>query len=281
MEDLNVAVMENSEFLARNTDNLKISSAMNKFFHGYNSDAGGPSGSYEDGVNSLQCNNNNNNSSISRDSVGNYITKNNNNVPMASADERYPSVLNRNGLSPSAVGTRDNASPYEVDLSNDDKIDVESDDDYKSMGKGYEIEQGQRENYLDLNGRYSPAEKESTKDYETADVMTKPSKDADDYGCEDDDHSDKNSNISQDRSDKLQKQFYINSYEESDHFMSEAIAGKYTNLKRAIESEDLNVVDTYSETKLVGFDFSSRKRKYGNTKGFSIENLIGCNVEDR
>ncbi|EAT33445.2 AAEL014284-PA [Aedes aegypti] len=284
MEDLNVAVMENSEFLARNSDNMKISTAM-KFFHGYNSEvSGGPSGSYEDSVNGLQCNNNNNNSSISRDNGG-YTTKTNNHVPMGSADERYPSSssLIRRSLSPAAVGTRENSSPYEVDLSNDDKIDVESDDDYKLMSKSFDTEKVQQESFLNRNGRYTPTEKDSVKDFETTIPTGKPvHHESEDYGCEDDDHSDKHSNASQDQPERSQKPFYINPYEESDHFMSEAIAGgKYGNLKRAIESEDLNVVDTYSETKLVGFDFASRKRKYGNTKGFSIENLIGCNVEDR
>ncbi|XP_062552240.1 fork head domain-containing protein FD3-like [Armigeres subalbatus] len=285
IEDLNVAVMENSEFLARNSDSLKISTAMNKFFHGYNSDtSGGPSGSYEDSVNGLQCNNNNNNSSISRDSVSGYITKNTNHVPINSMHNRYApaSSLDHGGISPTAGGVRDNSSPYEVDISNDDKIDVESDDDYKSVGKNYEIEPGHQESFLDNHGRYTPTEKESTKDYEIAAPTDKSSRhEPEDFGCEDDDHSDRNSNASQDRSDKPQKPFYINTFEESNHFMPEAIVGKYANLKRAIEQEDLNVVDTYSETKLVGFDFASRKRKYGNTKGFSIENLIGCNVEDR
>ncbi|KXJ72160.1 hypothetical protein RP20_CCG018731 [Aedes albopictus] len=287
MEDLNVAVMENSEFLARNSDSMKITNAM-KFFHGYNSEGGGgPSGSYEDGVNGLQCNNNNNNSSISRDNSG-YITKTNNHVPMGGANERYPSssALSRGGLSPAAVGNRDNSSPYDVDLSNDDKIDVESDDDYKSISKSFDHEPVQRECFLDQNGRYTPTEKDSIKDFETIGPTGKPPHhEPDEYGCEDDeDHSDKHSNASQDHHlDKSQKSFYMNPYEEPDNFMSETIAaGKYTSLKRSIESEDLNVVDTYAETKLVGFDFaSSRKRKYGNTKGFSIENLIGCNVEDR
>ncbi|KAL9707596.1 hypothetical protein quinque_011114 [Culex quinquefasciatus] len=271
MEDLNVAVMENSEFLQRNVDSLKISNAMNKFFHGYGSGggeggSGGPSGTYED---NLQCNNNNNNSSISRDSMGGYFTKNtNSNVPIPNVDGGYPSSVNR---SPSAVGTGgDNGSAYELDLSNDDRIDVESDDDFKSVGKGY----GPDRSYGGVNGHQSPIEKDGE--------SGKPSTEIDDYGCEDDDNSDKASSASQDHPPESQKQFYNSSYEDSIHFLPEAIAGKYDNLKRVVNEEDLNVVDgSYGETKLDGYEFGSRKRKYGNTKGFSIENLIGCNVEDR
>ncbi|XP_055593911.1 fork head domain-containing protein FD3 [Uranotaenia lowii] len=271
MEDLSVAVMENSEFLQRNVDGLKMSGSMNKFFHAYGgSESGGPSGNYED---SFQCNNNNNNSSISRDSIGGYFSKNN--VPMAVQDQRFPPDLDPNdGRSPLTVGHTDNASAYELDLSSDDKIDVESDDDYRSMGKEYESDR-----IPDYNGNCSPTEKKSNADTSES---VKPTLDAEDYCCEDDDNSDKISTVSNDHQPDDSKQFYVNSFEESTRFLPDAIAGKYEQLSRTlVENDDLNVVDAYAETKLVGFDFSSRKRKHGNTKGFSIENLIGCSVEDR
>ncbi|XP_058452286.1 forkhead box protein I1c-like [Malaya genurostris] len=278
MDDLNAAVMENSEFLQRNVDSLKISSAMNKFFHGYNSDGSGPSGSYEDNVNSLQCNNNNNNSSsIIRDSMSGYFTKTNNNVPMNIHNDRYPVCVNRNEPSPLVIGTGDNANAYDLELSNDDKIDVESDDDFKSMGKDYDHEQKRTETYSIRNGHYSPTERKPTKQYES----TKPLNDVEEDCCEDDDNSDKASSGSPDPQQSSHKSFYMNSFEDTGHFLPDAIGGKYENLKSAAENDELNVVDTYGETKLVGYDYVSRKRKFGNTKGFSIENLIGCNVDDR
>lgn len=36
----------------------------------------------------------------------------------------------------------------------------------------------------------------------------------------------------------------------------------------------------FEETTILGFDFLNKKRKYANAKGFSIENLIGRNVEE-
>ncbi|XP_053695979.1 fork head domain-containing protein FD3-like [Sabethes cyaneus] len=278
IDDLNAAVMENSEFLQRNVESLKISSAMNKFFHGYNSGEGGPSGSYEDSVNSLQCNNNNNNnnsSSIISDSVSGYFSKPNNNVPMTIPNERYPS-----GSSPSAVATGDNTSPYDLELSNDDRIDVESDDDYNSIGRVYEAERKHDDCYSKLNGQYSPAEKKlHTKDLRSNEI-TKLHNEIEDDCCEDDDNSDKISSGSQDFQRSSNKKVY--NYEDSGHFLPNAIAGRCQTSKLTLEtSDELNVVDSYGETKLVGFDFANRKRKYGNTTGFSIENLIGCNVNDR
>ncbi|XP_055546722.1 uncharacterized protein LOC129731033 [Wyeomyia smithii] len=282
IDDLNAAVMENSEFLQRNVDSLKISSAMNKFFHGYNSEGGGPSSSYENSVNSLQCNNNNNNngSSIISDSVSGYFTKTNNNVPMTIPTERYQLGMSRIDSSPSAVGTEDNTSPYELDLSNDDRIDVESDDDYHSIGRVYEIEQKNNDDYTKRNGHSSPVEKKlNAKDHRSNEV-TKVQNDTEDDCCEDDDNSDKISSGSQDFARGSDKKLY--SYDNAGHLLPNVLADRCQPAKRTIEAGDeLNVVDSYGETKLIGFDFANRKRKYGNTTGFSIENLIGCNVDDR
>uniref|UniRef100_A0A8W7PEA4 Fork-head domain-containing protein n=1 Tax=Anopheles coluzzii TaxID=1518534 RepID=A0A8W7PEA4_ANOCL len=145
IDDLNVAMMENSDFLQRNVDSLKISSAMNKFFHGYHqgqsgSSSGGGAGGggggplidlYEDGPHPA--------------SLGGVVHPCNGGLMREGMSYPYGGHKLA-GISSSRIG--DPADPHadrrgdygaedepisaDLDLSSDDRIDVESEDDYKS-----------------------------------------------------------------------------------------------------------------------------------------------------
>uniref|UniRef100_A0A182QB23 Fork-head domain-containing protein n=1 Tax=Anopheles farauti TaxID=69004 RepID=A0A182QB23_9DIPT len=316
IDDLNVAMMENSDFLQRNVDSLKISSAMNKFFHGYHQ--GGQAGSaggplldlYEDGPHPTAlgmhpCNG----GAITYPYGGHKLTTS------GSAARRLDDPEDRRGDSGRAdYTTEDEQISADLDLSSDDRIDVESEsDDYKSPADRGNATINYHE--LLLEGRKSvPLEvplsrtdspevgppksvqpsastRESTID-PTADYSphcspSRNGRDSAEYYIEEDEQSDKASSSSggsleEPTGKELRTQFYTE-LQPSAPPPAEPLRGMVPS-GHALPNESQRSPGYGETTKL--FDatetsFASRKRKYGNTKGFSIENLIGCSVEDR
>ncbi|XP_050077324.1 fork head domain transcription factor slp2-like [Anopheles maculipalpis] len=302
MDDLNVAMMENSDFLQRNVDSLKISSAMNKFFHGYHQGQAGGSGPlidlYEDGPPphpaSLgvhpACNGGLVREAISYPYGGHKLAATRIGDPEPNGGDRRGDYAEDEHIS------------ADLDISSDDRIDVESEDDYKSPADRGPAGSLSYHEML-LNGRKSIAVEvpsnshlsgtsgsptthpaapsptiEPTVDYSPHCSPSRTVRDSDDYYIEEDEQSDKASSSGGSVEEPPTK-------ERHGHF--------YTELQPSIipteplhglpdaESASPGYADT---TKLLDGNepaFASRKRKYGNTKGFSIENLIGCSVEDR
>jgi forkhead box protein D len=212
-----------NEFLQTNVDSLKISmnnivSASSKMFQYSNN-----SEVYDESVNSLQCNNNNNDNSRISNSYTSAMLGGKLSSSSGCLPARHMSNFNAN---------------YDMDTSNDDdKINVESDEEYKSSEH--------------------PFLQKAVASEKLAKV------DCDDNYYEDDENSDRNS-VGSDRKEEIEK------------LLPETIE-KYNQMKA---KEAFDVASNYKETKLLDFDFA-RKKKHGNTKGFSIENLIGCNIEER
>ncbi|XP_040169021.1 LOW QUALITY PROTEIN: fork head domain-containing protein FD3-like [Anopheles arabiensis] len=329
IDDLNVAMMENSDFLQRNVDSLKISSAMNKFFHGYHqgqsgSSSGGGGGGggplidlYEDGPHPASLGVHPCNGGLMREGMS------------------YPYGGHKlAGISSSRIG--DPADPHadrrgdygaeeepisaDLDLSSDDRIDVESEDDYKSpaeRGAYHEmLLNGPRKLYFSsapttttsttsCAGSTSFAHVEPSGDYSPHCSPSRMARDSDDYYIEEDEQSEKGSSSSsgsssvggsleesQPQSGKERRQHHHHT-----HFYTELqpsglvsgaveqpLHGRVVPSANGTHPTDAGASPGYGETTKL-FDgtessFASRKRKYGNTKGFSIENLIGCSVED-
>uniref|UniRef100_A0A182JRE2 Fork-head domain-containing protein n=1 Tax=Anopheles christyi TaxID=43041 RepID=A0A182JRE2_9DIPT len=317
MDDLNVAMMENSDFLQRNVDSLKISSAMNKFFHGYHQGQSGSSGGplidlYEDAPHPASlggvhpCN-----GGLMREAIaypygghsklaGITSTRIGDPIPNGSADRRSDYA---------DLGEEEQISP-DLELSSDDRIDVESEDDYKSPADRGTSTLSYHE--MLLNGRKStPMEAppntpppapvtasradasptiEPTGDYSPHCSPSRTVRDSDDYYIEEDEQSDKGSSTSGgslEESQSARKERHTHFYTElqpSSLLPADPLPERVPSANGTLQA-DAEASPGYGETTKL-FDgtepsFTSRKRKYGNTKGFSIENLIGCSVEDR
>ncbi|KFB46388.1 AGAP008155-PA-like protein [Anopheles sinensis] len=318
MDDLNVAMMENSDFLQRNVDSLKISSAMNKFFHGYHQGQGVGTGNvgpmavdmYDEathtpsGLSIHPCN-----GTLGRESYGPYGShKGSGGMALHSTQDDAPNGDRRTGEYHD--GEQING---DLDLSSDDRIDVESEDDYKSSTERY--------HELLLDGRRSiPTPVTSHPQHPPSSASPPPSvpastplgppplrvpstngpagdfssphcspsravRDSDDYYIEEDEQSDMASSSGGSLPEETRgptKEFQRQLY---DDLQGPALHEPSTGTGNAPEADRPPSGYGGETTKL--FDsievggFAARKRKYGNTKGFSIENLIGCNVEDR
>ncbi|XP_053676864.1 uncharacterized protein LOC128727030 [Anopheles nili] len=321
MDDLNVAMMENSDFLQRNVDSLKISSAMNKFFHGYHQGQTGTGGPlvdlYEDGPHATPLGVHPCNGGLGREGL-----------PYAYAGHKLPNVTTarigetepNGGVDRRGDFTEEEHISADLDLSSDDRIDVESEDDYKSPADRAGVL-----NYheLLLNGRKSfpeadtaptgplsgsssspvgPRGSSSTQppsasptsgptiaipsgEYSPHCSPSRTVRDSDEYYIDEDEQSDKASSSggSLEESRPVEKELRERFYTELQPSLdtSEPLRGS-APANSGLES---GVCPGYVETTKLfeGTEptFASRKRKYGNTKGFSIENLIGCSVEDR
>ncbi|XP_049548414.1 uncharacterized protein LOC125959629 [Anopheles darlingi] len=312
MDDLNVAMMENSDFLQRNVDSLKISSAMNKFFHGYHQGSGGQGGAnggnpangpvldlYDDtahhGLASHQCN--------GRD--GGYYG----NVKHVVAG--MPSGAGAGGIperTESEQSQREREFPEaDLDLSSDDRIDVESEDDYKSLADRRSQALIYRELLLDggrksvtppqqmpatpippISPQHHPPARPTSSSGPPTPRSSSPSRAArepDEYYIEEDEQSDKISSGSIEERERQQQQHQDHHHTVRKHFYTDLQPSTLPLEPGHDEAAGIRRDGFGGETTKL-FDglepaFASRKRKYGNTKGFSIENLIGCNVEDR
>uniref|UniRef100_A0AAG5DBG1 Fork-head domain-containing protein n=1 Tax=Anopheles atroparvus TaxID=41427 RepID=A0AAG5DBG1_ANOAO len=325
MDDLNVAMMENSDFLQRNVDSLKISNAMNKFFHGYHQgQGGGGAGGVGPMMDMYDETTHPPSSGLSIHACGGVIGREPGLVPYGSP---YGSHKASGGMS--MVSSQEEASngvrravdyhdgeqiSADHDLSSDDRIDVESEDDYKSSTERY--------HELLLDGRRSiPSPVPSHPHHPGSSVTPPPAasattplgppplrvpsangpagdfssphcspsravRDSDEYYIEEDEQSDMASSSggslpeeSRGPSKDLQRHLY-------DDLREAKLRETTPRIDNAPESDGLPSRYGGETTKLfdgieVGTFTAARKRKYGNTKGFSIENLIGCNVEDR
>ncbi|XP_035777917.1 uncharacterized protein LOC118459020 [Anopheles albimanus] len=328
MDDLNVAMMENSDFLQRNVDSLKISSAMNKFFHGYHQSSGGQSGVnggnpgppvldlYDDaahhalGSGSIhQCN--------GRD--GGYYG-NAKHVVAGMPSGGGGAIPER---TESEHSQREREFPdADLDLSSDDRIDVESEDDFKSLADRRSQALIYRELLLDggrksvsppqqmpatplaVSPQHQPTVRSTSSNGPPTPRSSSPSRAArepDEYYIEEDEQSDKISSGSMEERGTLPQQQQQQQDQQHHHHHQQQHQDHHRTVRKHfytdLQPSPLPLEPRHDEaagirregfggetTKLFeGLEpaFASRKRKYGNTKGFSIENLIGCNVEDR
>ncbi|XP_035915713.1 fork head domain-containing protein FD3-like [Anopheles stephensi] len=312
MDDLNVAMMENSDFLQRNVDSLKISSAMNKFFHGYHQgQAGGTGGPlidlYEDGPPHPA-------------SLGVHPACNGGLVREAISYPYGGHKLSAPRMGdPEPNGGGDRRGDYaeeehisaDLDLSSDDRIDVESEDDYKSPAdrgpgslsyhemllngrKALPVEVPTNSHLSGTSGSPPPAVEEvhpaqpsptiePTGDYSPHCSPSRTVRDSDDYYIEEDEQSDKASSSGGSVEEPPSKERHFYTELQPSLIPTEPLHGILPPSNGHPGSDSAS--PGYAETTKL-FDgtepsFASRKRKYGNTKGFSIENLIGCSVEDR
>uniref|UniRef100_A0A182PPL7 Fork-head domain-containing protein n=1 Tax=Anopheles epiroticus TaxID=199890 RepID=A0A182PPL7_9DIPT len=303
MDDLNVAMMENSDFLQRNVDSLKISSAMNKFFHGYHQgQSGAASGPlvdlYEDGPHPASlgvhhpCN-----GGLMREAVSYPYAAGHKQTGLNSTRVGDPQPPDRRS---EGYAEEEQISP-DLDLSSDDRIDVESEDDYKSPADRGAVGTLTYHEML-LNGRpksstmeappgagaSSPPPRdpsptiEPSGDYSPHCSPSRTVRDSDDYYIEEDEQSDKGSCSGGSIEESADKERHHHT-----HFYTELQPSSLVPSANGTHHTDAGASPGYGDTAKL-FDgtstepsFASRKRKYGNTKGFSIENLIGCSVEDR
>ncbi|XP_058060178.1 forkhead box protein H1-like [Anopheles bellator] len=311
MDDLNVAMMENSDFLQRNVDSLKISSAMNKFFHGYHQSQGGGGGPvldlYDDGVHHgplggvHHCN--------GRDGASYY-------GGAAKGGSLLPGGLPAGAMLPGAAevdsaggSRRGHEFPdADLDVSSDDRIDVESEDDYKSpaeRGSGLVY----HELLLDRHKSETPTSIAPPSQHlpSSPQHLGRPSS-ADGPPVDPEGYSPR---CSPSRAGRDPDEYYVDEDEQSDKVSSGSVEERGSQHEQSVRShlyDDVHRLptpteplpdgtgsnngtdgdypalrsDSYTETaKMLETTFATRKRKFGNTKGFSIENLIGCSVEDR
>uniref|UniRef100_A0A182W6Z9 Fork-head domain-containing protein n=1 Tax=Anopheles minimus TaxID=112268 RepID=A0A182W6Z9_9DIPT len=307
MDDLNVAMMENSDFLQRNVDSLKISSAMNKFFHGYHQGQAGGSGPlidlYEDGPHPASLGVHPCNGGLGREAISYPYGAHKLSTTRMGGDPT-PNGTDRRG----DYGEEEHISA-DLDLSSDDRIDVESEDDYKSTADRGQGSLSYHEMLLNgsksipeeaptnshLSGTSPPAVEpappsptiEPSGDYSPHCSPSRTLRDSDDYYIEEDEQSDKASSsggsVEESRPPTKERHTHFYTELQPSLMVAEPLRGIVTPASNGHpESGDS---PGYAETTKL-FDgnestFASRKRKYGNTKGFSIENLIGCSVEDR
>ncbi|XP_049279948.1 uncharacterized protein LOC125762163 [Anopheles funestus] len=313
MDDLNVAMMENSDFLQRNVDSLKISNAMNKFFHGYHQGQAGSSGPlidlYEDGPHPASlgvhpCNG----GLVGRDAISYPYGAH----KLSATRMCDPESNERSDRRVGDYAEEEHISA-DLDLSSDDRIDVESEDDYKSPAERGSGTLSYHE--MLLNGRKTIPEEVPSNSHLSGTSASPPAvehshpappsptiepsgeysphcspsrtvRDSDDYYIEEDEQSDKASSSggSVEESQPSTKDRHTHFYTELQPslMVAEPLRGIVPASNGHPES---GVSPEYAETTKLfdGTDhsFAGRKRKYGNTKGFSIENLIGCSVEDR
>ncbi|XP_053662628.1 uncharacterized protein LOC128711767 [Anopheles marshallii] len=311
MDDLNVAMMENSDFLQRNVDSLKISSAMNKFFHGYHQGQAGGSGPlidlYDDGPHPASLGVHPCTGGLVREAIS-YPYGAHKLAATRMGDPQPSERSDRRG----DYAEEEHISA-DLDLSSDDRIDVESEDDYKSPADCGPGSLSYHE--MLLNGRKAipedapanahlsgasrsppdvehphPAQAsptiEPSGDYSPHCSPTRTVRDSDDYYIEEDEQSDKASSsggsVEESRPATEERRTHFYTELQPSLMVAEPLRGIVPASNGHPES---GVSPGYAETTKL-FDgtepsFAARKRKYGNTKGFSIENLIGCSVEDR